>query len=507
MGARRPDCTVTTLVEVQGGRSQWEKAWRRLDELGWIYGELAPKEHRVARRALDADTRVSEFRWVEIPVTGSTWRADREAAWRVTELSKEAQVVVYGRLFRRDETDRLMEPEWQVYAKGRAAGTTGRRGPARWLREAGHWIAARSGLLDVHVRVHGSTGAALHLARHLRADGPRADLRVRPLDGRGRPGTVQHREDALNRALALFLSPLFVMTLFVTLAQHARGATAAVYWLLALVCTVPAWWTALALPLAGTPLRCLAASAAATAAMAGYALGFGGQHPGEALTTAGIAFYAAGLILLARRWRWQVLIAGVLPLIATLLVAALPLTGRILHDTYADELGLTPQETAVSGVWQIAAAVKLLWPTLGAVLFIAAAWGILRYFHFIRPRGVFAATVAALALVLALSESAGWTLSSPARAADRLKQAANHRTSAPPYFGIAAEWICVRPTVRARALNEQGGTLSPSSAYLSFGVADGNVVLWNPSADQPLRVPAGQVRLLPADRPGRTCAS
>ncbi|MEU5996209.1 hypothetical protein ABZ837_00080 [Streptomyces sp. NPDC047197] len=500
---------MTTLVELQGGRPQWEKAQRRLDELGWPCHELTPKERRVARRDLDADPAVSEFRWVEVPVTGSSWRADREAAWRVTELSKSAQAVVYGRLFQRDETDRLMEPEWQVYAAGRPAGDAARRAPTRRLLAAGRWMAARSGLLDDHVRVHAGRDAALHLARHMHPDGPRADLYVRPLDGRGRTGTVQHREDALNRALALFMGPLFAMALFVTLARHTRSTTAVVCWFLALVCAVPAWWTAFALPLSRTRLRCLAASAVATLGMACYALGVpglsDGLHPKYALTAAGVAFYATGLVLLGRRRRWQVLSAGALPLLATLLVAALPLTGRILQDGYADELSLTPEETAVSGVWQIVSAVKLLWPTIGAILFVAATWGIMRYFHFIRPRSLFAAICAALFLVLGVTLSVDATLSSPQRAAELLRKAAVQHTAAPGYFGISTDWTCVRPTVPARSLNEQGGTLSPDTPYLSFGVADGSVVLWNPSAEQPLRVPAGQVKLLLPGKPGRTC--
>ncbi|MFK4065134.1 hypothetical protein [Streptomyces sp. NPDC029674] len=500
---------MTALVEVQGGQPQWERARQRIQELGWPCHELSAKERRTVRRAFGPAAGVSEFFWVRVPVTGSSWRADREAAWQVTELSRSAQAVLYGRLFRLDETDRVMEPEWQAHSTGRRNESAAAQGFRRYWRAVARWCATRTGLLDVRVRIHAGRDAALHLARHLRADGPRSDISVRPLDGRGRVGTVQHREDALNRALALFGVPLLAMALFLTTAQHTKPPVAAVCWLLALICAVPAWWTAFTLPAARTKLGCLASCVVATLAVAVYALGvpgfIDGVEPRTAWVVAVIAFYVTGLILLGRRWRWQVLAVTVLPLLATLLVAALPFTGRILQDGYADELSLTPEETAVSGVYQLAAAVKLLWPILAAVFLVAAAWGVLRYFHFIRPRSVSAGTMAALTLVLALLIAVEWTLASPQQAADKLTEAASRRTEAPPYFGISADWVCVRPTVSARALNERGGKLSPRTPYLSFGVAEDNVVLWNPSTGRPLRVPAGQVKVLNVASPGRSC--
>ncbi|MGX1406005.1 hypothetical protein RKD40_003618 [Streptomyces ambofaciens] len=508
---RGPDCTVTTLIELEGGRPQWDKAMRRIRELGWTCHELSAKERRTVRRAFDTDVNLSEFWWVEVPISGSTWRADREAAWQVTELSRSAQAVIYGRLFRREEIDRILEPEWQVHSVEPGPDGHVASGFRRRWRAVTRCSATRTGLLDIRVRIHASKGAARYLARHLRTDGPRADLDVRPLDGRGRTGTIRHREDALNRALALFAGPLLAMTLFLSTARQVTPVAAAVCWFLALVCAVPAWWTAFALPMAHSRLHCLGICAAATLAAAVYALGIPGMFDGVesriAWVTAAISFYVTGLILLGRRWRWQVLAATVLPLLATLLVAALPLTGRILQDGYADELSLSPEETAVSGVHQLAAAVKLLWPSLAAILFVAASWGVLRYFHFIRPRSVFAGALAAVFLTLGLLTAAEWTYASPQHAADKLKRAASHHTKAPPYFGISADWVCVRPTVPARTLNEQGGALSPRSPYLSFGVAEGNVVLWNAAADRPLRVPAGQVKLLPAGNPGLSCVT
>ncbi|MGW2342726.1 hypothetical protein [Streptomyces sp. NPDC001661] len=502
---------MTTLVELQGGQSQWEKAKQRIQELGWRRYELSPKERRTARRAFRADADFCEFWWLEVPVIGSSWRADREASWKIADLSRSAQVVIYGRVFQRAEIDRVLEPEWQVYSTDHqpehAVAPTFRR---RW-RAVAQWLAKHAGLLDVRTRIHAGEDAALYLARHLRADGPRADLNTRPLDGRGRTGTVQLREDALNRALALFAVPLLAMALFLTTAQHLKPVAAALCWFLALACAAPAWWTAFVLPLARSRIHCLTMCIVATLAAGIYALGvpglFDGVESGLAWVTAGIGFYVTGLILLGRRWRWQVLAATVLPLLATLVVAALPFTGRILQDGYADELSLTPEETAVSGVYQLAAAVKLLWPILAAVLFVAASLGVLRYFHCIRPRSVLAGTLATLFLVLGLVTAVERTLVSPRQAADKLKWAASHHTKAPPYFGISADWVCIRPTVQVHTLNERGGMLASRTPYLSFGVAEGSAVLWNAATARPLRVPAAQVKLLPTERPGLSCAS
>ncbi|GHH54637.1 hypothetical protein FHS35_004023 [Streptomyces umbrinus] len=498
------DCTVTTLVEVQGGPAKWEKVEQHLHEVGWSYRTLVPKERRTARRALGTDPAVSRFLWVAVPVAGSPWRADREASWQVAALRKETQVVVYDRLLRLEEADRTIQPDWQLYSTRARAWATPPTHARAWaepfwrLRRLLYRAGVGTGLFDVGLRVRGSGPAVVDLARGLTASD---DVDVRPLDGRGRPGTVQHREDALNRALALILGPLFATGFFLVLARSAGPLGVALCWLAALACTGVAWWTALTLPLAHSRLRSALAMLGTTAAAVLFALGIPGLKSGmtaaQTLVFAAVAYYGAGLVLLGRRWRWQTLAAGVLPLIATVVVAALPLTSRFLHDIYADELSLTPAETSVSGVWQLAAAVKLLWPSLGAVLFIAAGWGILRYFHFIRPRSITAGVVAAVALATALTMTVSTTLTSPQAAADRLKEAAARGTEPPPYFGVSPEWVCVVNTVPPSELTEKGGALRPGKAQISFGVADGQVVLWNPATSKPLRIAADQVRLTP----------
>lgn len=515
MASAGPDCVVTTLVEIQGGTAKWEKTEQHFREVAWPYRAPSPKERRTARRAFASDPANSRFLWVDVPITGSPWRADREASWHIAAVRKATQVIVYDRMLGLDETDRTIQPGWQLHSTESQAWATAPAHasawskPGWWLRKTLYLTAVRTGLFDVRLRVHGSKSAALDLARGFTA---RDDLDVRPLDGRGRPGTVQHREDALNRALALFLGPLSAAILFLVLSRSAGPLGVVICWLAAFACTGVAWWTALTLPWAATRPRSALFALVNTALTVFFALGIPGLTNGmataQAVVMACVGYYTVGLVLLGRRWKWQVLTATVLPLIATVIVAALPVTSRFLHDVYADELSLTPSETSVSSIWQLAAAVKLLWPSIGAILFIAAGWGILRYFHFIRPRSITAGFVATIALAAALTMTISTALNSPAAAADRLKQAAARRTDPPPsYFGISPEWTCVIPTVPAGQLTEKGGILRAREPYVSFGVADGQVVLWNRTTEKPLRVAADQVRLTPQQNGTLDCGS
>ncbi|MGW3107781.1 hypothetical protein [Streptomyces sp. NPDC001100] len=111
-----PDCIVVTLVEIQGGPATWERVERHLGEPAWSFRTPSAKERRTARRAFGADPADSRFLWVDVPVTGSPWRADREASWAVADVCQATRVVVYDRVLRREESDRTIQPAWQSYA-------------------------------------------------------------------------------------------------------------------------------------------------------------------------------------------------------------------------------------------------------------------------------------------------------------------------------------------------------------------------------------------------------
>ena len=513
MTSASPDCIVVTLLEIQGGPAKWERVEQHFREAAWSYRTPSAKERRVARRAFGSDPADSRFLWVDIPVIGSLWRAVRDASWAVAEVCRTTRVVVYDRVLWRDDSDRTMQPGWQAHStQARTWATMPPHAPSWskpvwWLRKTLYNSAVWTGVFDERLRVNASRSATVDdLVREMTTP-PAVDLR--PLDGRGRPGAVQHGENALNRALNIIIGLLFTAGFLLALARHATPLGIAVCWSAALLSTGVAAWTGIKLPLARTRPRSALGVLMMAAPAAFFTLGIPGVTTGATTATvAGMAagfYYFVGLVLLGRRWKWQVLIAGVVPLIATLAVATLPLTSRFLHDIYADELSLTPAETSVSSIWRLVAAVKLLWPSLGALLAIAAAWGIMRYFHFIRPRSVPAATMATFAVVVALVMTASAAPHSPKTAADKLKQAAVRGTDPPPYFGITPEWTCVTPTIPKAQLTEKGGTLNAAKPYVSFGVADGQVTLWNPATAQPLRVPADQVRLTPRPHKADTC--
>ncbi|MBK3578619.1 hypothetical protein JHN63_33445 [Streptomyces sp. MBT65] len=508
-----PDCIVVTLVEIQGGPAKWERVERHFGEVAWSFRTPSAKERRTARRAFESDPADSRFLWVDIPVIGSPWRAVREASWAVADVCRATRVTLYDRILWREESDRTMQPGWQTHSTRALARATrpphspSWSQPVWWLRRVLYNSAVRTGLFDDRLRVNASRSAAVvDLVREMTTP---SDVDLRPLDGRGRPSAVLHGENALNRALSVVLGLLFTAGFLLALARHATPVGVAVCWSAALLSTGVAGWTGIKLPLARTRPRSALGVLAMAAPVLFFTVGIPGVTTGATTATvagtAGVFYYSVGLVLLGRRWKWQLLLAGVLPLIATLAVATLPLTSRFLHDIYADELSLTPAETSVSSIWRLGAAMKLLWPSLGALLAIAAGWGIVRYFHFIRPRSIPAATMATFAVVVALVTTASAALHSPKAAADALKQAAVHGTDPPPYFGITPEWTCVTPTVPTAQLTEKGGALTPAKPYVSFGVADGQVVLWNTATARPLRIPADQVRLTPRPDSAHTC--
>lgn len=505
------DCVVTVLAEIRGGPVGWERADRKLAEWGWSHREATPRQRRIAHRAYGRDRRDTRYLWVDVPVTGSPWRANREAVWRITDLRRAAGTVTVGRLFRSEEVDLELQPEWQVHEVRRPGPDSASSARSGLRRLNGHLrrVSERAGLHDTGTLMHGPQDATRYVTQRLDAAPPRQGLDVRPLDGRGRSHTPQHGEDALNRALVLFCGPMLAMGVLLALALHSRPLGAVLFGLLAAACTGSAWWTALTLPIASTWRHSAGLCVAATLPVIAYAAGVPGLHagtePATSIQLTALAYYLIGLVMLVRRWKWHLLTAGALPLLATLTVASLPLTGHILLDGYADELGLTPQETAVSGFWQLAAAVKLVWPSLGAALFFAAGWGILRYFHFLRPGSLLTGLATGCLLALALLATASATLHSPVAAADGLRRAAAQHTNPPPYFGLEADWVCVIPTVPAHALDTKGGRLSPATPYLSFGDTDGSLVLWNRATGAPLRIPASQAATVPWSQGGEGC--
>ncbi|MEV1008378.1 hypothetical protein [Streptomyces sp. NPDC049881] len=292
------------------------------------------------------------------------------------------------------------------------------------------------------------------------------------------------------------------------LAREAPSLGKVLFGGLAIASLVVGWWKALALPIGRGRRDTILITSIVTPLLLALFLGLPGLSEGwarkDVVALAAAVYYLSGLFLLVQRWRWQGLLVGVMPLLITVVIAALPVTSRVLHDMYADTLLLTTTETTVSTTWRLAATVRLLWPTLLAVLGVGAGWGLLRHLHYIRPGSVLGLIILALAMVVATVVASTYTVDSPRDAATALQRAASDRTPAPPYFGVRTAWSCAIPTVPLQELREKGGQLDPLRPYLSFGIADSHVVLWNAPTGAPLRIPAEQIRLVPANDTERT---
>ncbi|MFI7273856.1 hypothetical protein [Streptomyces sp. NPDC049879] len=489
---------------MKGGPAAWRRATDRYAKLGWEHRELDTRRKRVVRRALGRPDASDVWpHEVTVPVHGSPWRAEVEAQWTLRDAARTGGFVLDQHWAEREDNHQVILPSWRVHTAGHAWATAGK------VRRSLYACAVRLGLYDLRPRVDGSRATARTLARDLMPGAPRTNVDVRPLDGRGKAGVPPLREDAVKRFVALFIGPLLVVVALLVLARDATPAGRAVLGSAAAACAVVSCWAAVTLPLVRPRSGTLFLWAVGTGAAVVTALGVPGHLEAmpraQTLACVALAYYVAGLLVLVRRWNWQLLAASVLPIVTTVVVAALPITGRLLHDAYADELSLTPAETSVNGAWQLAAAIRLLWPMMGAVLFVAAGWGLLRYFHLAQADRISTAALLALAVVVALVRAGVWTIDSPAEAAERLERAAAEGSAPPPYFGVRPEWTCAVPLVPTGELNEEGGQLDADRPYIFFGVAEGRAVIWNVDTGKPLRVPVSQVRLLSRENGRGSC--
>ncbi|WP_327352919.1 hypothetical protein [Streptomyces sp. NBC_01304] len=251
---------------------------------------------------------------------------------------------------------------------------------------------------------------------------------VRPKDGRGRTELLD-REDALNSSLVKLVCRLLATAFATGLALETTGFR-------------PYFWgTAAALTLTGALRvagrmnrgRNKAATRAATILLAFALLLATGGSPladdsgpsqTQALFTVVLAVAVTGLCLLVRQWSWSGWVVWGGSIVVGLVVAPLAASGLVLHQLYADELGLAPGDVDVPGLWQPASATRLL---------------------------------LAMALIFVIP----WALRSPAETAEAAEQAAQTGMQPPPYFGIEPTWACIVPTVPLDELSTQGGTIDP----------------------------------------------
>lgn len=122
---------------------------------------------------------------------------------------------------------------------------------------------------------------------------------------------------------------------------------------------------------------------------------------------------------------------------------------------------------------------------------------VLKHFHWVRSRR-FSGLMHVLVLVSVVVAVAGQALYSADGAARAVIAAAREGREPPSCFGAAPDRVCVEPVVLPGKLPGQGPCLDPGRPCLSFGVAGGTAVLGDPRTEQPVKLPADRVRLVPA---------
>lgn len=340
---------------------------------------------------------------------------------------------------------------------------------------------------------------------------PRQDVDVRALQGRERSHIVLRREEEGQRQAYRVVSWLLAMSFCAVLAHHHSGFRVWFWGTVAGVCFAGAMRSGTRVFLSGGRWpSALLVCVVAVLLLAGP-LGWLGSDddpvtPLQMLVVIGVLFTGTGVWLLVRQWTWGEWLAWAAPLVFTTVVSFVVASGSILHAMYADAFGLDPGDLDVPGIWQMAAAVKLL-SFLSLALFVPAAWGIAKHVHasFVRPGESLNGLLYALVQFMVIGLVTGLAINSAEDAVTAVKAAAEERKSPPPYFGVEPEWTCVQPTVPKKQVNVQGAELDPGRPYLSFGVSGDDVMLWDSDAAAPFKVPTAQVRLLPADDPRKAC--
>ncbi|WP_244362609.1 NnrS multi-domain protein [Streptomyces aquilus] len=464
----------------------------------------------------DADSRMY---LVEVHLFGA--RNDRTvgaAAWRVQRLAKTARLEMYVRRCDLLETDREVLTEWRVHT---VAHRPEPRPPqeAQGLAARLRWrwnvflarVGERRGRHDIGTLVSGTASEAGRLSRMDMQTGasPRSDVDVRAVYGRERSYIVGRREEAALRHAYQIVGWLVAMDFCAVLANHHSGYQAWFWGLLAVGSFAGALWDGSRTFVSGGRVLSVFIVCFAALLLLTAVLGWGqadAATPLQMLFCIAVLFTVIGIWLLVRQWTWGEWLAWAAPLVLTAVFSFVVASGSVLHALYANMLGLDLGDLDVPGLWQATAAVKLL-GFLSLALFVPAAWGIAKHRHvsYIRPGEELNVPLYLLAQVMVLGVVAVLAVESADHAATAVKSAADNGKSAPPYFGVQPEWICAQPTVPRSKLNVQGHELHSERPYLSFGVSGDYAVLWDSEAAEPFKVPAGQLRLLPAKSPRAAC--
>ncbi|MCT2590875.1 NnrS multi-domain protein [Streptomyces sp. N2-109] len=515
MARKRFDRRVLALVEVRGGDREWAEAKAAFEARGWPVTEEFGRGEGASAGVLRPRPGCLLLR-VEVRLFGAVHRAERGAAWRVQRLARRVGVEMYVRRAQLLHRDRELLPGWYAHSTDhrppvlrRPAASGAGAWAYRWARAVARSVEGM-GRHDVGVVLTGTPSEARRLARMPGEEsGPGLDgWDVRPADGRARSRTEQRREDDLNGRIVGLSVLLTAMLAAAVLARGGAGFGRYVMATLAAAafCAVLRVGSRL-YQNGGARSGAVAAGIAAVFLLSIWVgVPFGvreGMTRSQTFVLLFCVLVLAGLWLLVRQWTVGEWLAWGGPVVAAFVGSSLLAAGSVMHTLYADGLSLTPGDLGVPGVWQAIAVLRLLLE-LAPILLVPACYGFAKHFHYVRSER-WGIVVTGLLLVLLTTVSVQSVLDSAARASDRTIRAAEQRKQPPPYFGVAPEWMCVEPVVPGRELAGEGGRLVPQRPYVTFGIADGDVVLWDTDSDGPMKLPAEHVRLVPTDSPQSPC--
>ncbi|MFE9016554.1 hypothetical protein [Streptomyces cyaneofuscatus] len=226
---------------------------------------------------------------------------------------------------------------------------------------------------------------------------------------------------------------------------------------------------------------------------------------GLVVVAAGYAVFT-GIRLLVRQWSWRVVAPWLLPAVLPLALGFFPSLGLGLHALYLDAFGLNLEDVEIPRLWQVIATVRL---GLAANLWLIALAGLgyLQHLHWcVRDRWIAFTPLGFFALVLLMSGVWNLGLQTAAQAGAGAVRAAASGKAVDAYFGISPQWVCVRPIGPVKDIHVDGGEFRPSRPYLKIGDASGTAVLWDPAEKSALKMPMDKLRIIPVDKPSKSCA-
>ncbi|MYX12968.1 hypothetical protein GTY67_05950 [Streptomyces sp. SID8374] len=509
------DQRAIAVVELLGTTTECDDFEQALRERRWpiLQKEGGPSTALTART-----TRYL----LECRFPGSRVNARRGARERIEVVGDELQLdlnVEVTDLVVRDPEDR---PVWFAYERPAAddppVSPPTRR--ARWQRRVRRWCAERLAPYRTgrHISALSRSRAEELATRTLPGSvipSPRVTVRRPMATPDPDPGAVIGRRRGEARDIVKLCHAAAALMITSSLIARLWPQGLAAWWVLGVMAVtalgLAAHWLTRILP--GKPGAALGATLALGVVMAAVGTkiessGGPGAPPGAlglVLVASGYVVFT-GIRLLVRQWSWRVVAPWLLPAVLPLALGFFPSLGLGLHALYLDAFGLNLEDVEIPRLWQLIATVRLglavnLW------LIALAGLGYMQHLHWcVRDRWVGYTLLGFFAVVLLLNGAWNFGLQTAARAGAGAVQAAASGKAVDAYFGIAPQWVCVRPIGPADDIHVDGGEFHPSRPYLKIGDASGTAVLWDPADKGALKMPMDKLRIIPVDEPSKSCA-